>query len=259
MKIKKPAIKPIVRHGNVSIHRAVLDATQDFLSAVIIEFIHYRVTKNDNREVWLKIDWILEALPYISRTGLAKKLDKLVKDDLIIKKEGEGRHYHRCWYKPSAAMTEACNGRSLEDASKVYYNQEIAKQDLEASVIYAAIANLLKANEDPMLKIKGYKKKVGFEYGRTDDKLLLDYTKLAEGSGLSISKVRKAVRWLIKNKKIKVQEVFGNKRMVSLASDTLVQPADIESYFSQELPTESYPHAEPESDDPTECYPHKGD
>jgi len=78
---------------------------------------------------------------------------------------------------------------------------------------------------------------------------LLDYAKLAEGSGLSVNKVRKAVKWLIDNKKIEARKVFGNKRRVRL-------PAEAEELRGQELPTESYFHVEPAGDDPTESYPH---
>jgi hypothetical protein len=133
----------------------------------------------------------------------------------------------------------------------------MAKQNLEASVVYAAIVNLLKVEEDPMRKVRGIKKKIGHHYGRTDDALLLDYQKLSEGSGLTIRKVRKAVRWLIDNEKVVAKKVFGNKQLVSLPPDTVVQPADLESYFSQELPTECFPHADPAEEPPTECFPHQ--
>ena len=79
---------------------------------------------------------------------------------------------------------------------------------------------------------------------------------MAEGTGLSIGKVRKAVRWLIEKKKIVARSVFGNKRVVSLPADTLVQPCDLQSYFAVELPTECYPHGNPGQDEPTECYGH---
>jgi hypothetical protein len=255
MKNTKPPIKS-VGFVNVSIHREVLTATQDFLSAVIIEYIHYRVLKNDKKPVWLKIDWILDALPYISRAGLAKKLDKLVKDGHIIKKAGEGKHYHKCWYRLSPEMRECCSGKSLTDSSKVYYNLEIAKENLEAGVVYATIVSLLKAEDLPLYKMRGLKGKVGANYGRIENGLLLDYAKLAEGSGLSIGKVRKAVRWLIEHKKIEARNVFGNKRVVSLPADTLVQPGDLKSYFADELPTECYPHGNPGEDEPTECHEH---
>jgi hypothetical protein len=253
MKITKPPVKS-VGVLNVSIHREVLTATQDFLSAVIIEYIHYRVIKNDRKPVWLKVDWILDALPYISRAGLAKKLDKLVKDGHIIKKAGEGRHYHKCWYSLSPEMREYCSGKSLADSSKVYYNPEIAKENVEAAVVYATIISLLKVEDLPMWKVRGLKEQVGASYGRTENGLLLDYTKLAEGTGLSIGKIRKAVRWLIENKKIEAKSVFGNKRIVGLPADTLVQPGDLKSYFADELPTESYPHGNPGEDEPTESH-----
>jgi DNA-binding HxlR family transcriptional regulator len=253
MKAAKPPLKS-VGFLNVSIHREVLTATQDFLSAVIIGYIHYRVIKNDRKPVWLKVDWILDALPYISRAGLAKKLDKLVEDGHIIKKAGEGRHYHKCWYSLSPEMREYCSGKSLADSAKVYYNEEIAKDNLEAAVVCATIVNLLKVEEVPLVKVRGLKKKVGMDHGRTDNALLLDYTKLAEGSGLTIGKIRKAVRWLIEKKKIQAKSVFGNKRVVSLPADTLVQPVDLRGYSADELPTESYPHGNPGEDEPTECY-----
>jgi len=252
MKITKPPVKALGLL-NVSVQREVLTTTQDVLSAVLIEFIHYRVLKNAKKPVWLKIDWILEALPFISRAGLAKKLDKLVKDGHIIKKVGEGRHYHKCWYRLSSQMLEYCSGKGLESA-KVYYNLEIARQNLEASVVYATIVSLLKAEELPLRKIKGLKKRIGSDLGRVDNDLLLDYTKLSEGSGLSIGKVRKAVRWLIEHKKIEVQNVFGNKRLVRMAADALVPPGDLRSYFAIELPTESYPHGNPGEDEPTESH-----
>ena len=244
MKINKPPVKKPASL-NVSIHREVLDATQDLLNALIVEHIYYRFNKNDKKPVWLKINWIREKLPYISRSGLAKKLKKLVKDGHIIVKRGEGRYYHKCWYSLSADMREACSGEGIE-ARKVYYNPDIAEKHLEASVIYAAIVNLLKVEEYPLKKLKGSKIKVGSQYGRVENKLLLDYQKLAEGSGLSLSKIRKAVNWLIDNKKIEAKNVFGNKRLVWLPSDTTVTPA------GDELLTESYPHAATEGEDPTE-------
>jgi hypothetical protein len=248
MSINKPPVKKSA-HLNVSIHRDVLATTQDFLSAVIVEFIHYRYLKNDRKPVWLKIDWIREKLPYISRAGLAKKLKKLVKDGHIVMKKGEGRHYHKCFYSPSEDMIEACSGGSpLSDTSKVYYNLDLAEKNLEASVIYAAIINLLRTEERPTEKIRGIKGRVGLDYGRVEDKLLLDYKKLAEGSGLSLSKVRKGVKWLIDKGLIDAKNVFGNKRLVSLPSEDDVKPTDLESYLSEQLPTESYPHVDPEED-----------
>ena len=256
MKINKPLLKsPALL--NVSIHREVLDTVGDFLSAVIIEFIHYRVIRNDKKRVWLQIDWIHKQVPYISRSGLAKKLKKLVADEHIIEKEGEGRHYHKRWYSLSTDLREACNGKGM-DPSKVYYNLDIAKRHLEASVIYATIVNLLKVREEPLRKVKHAHINVGVELGRVDDKLLLNYTKLVEGSGLTLSKVRKAVRWLIDHKKIEAKKVFGNKVLVSLPTNILIHPDDWESYLSDDLPTESFPHFEPgEEELPTESYPHK--
>jgi hypothetical protein len=87
--------------------------TGDFLSALIVEYIHYRFVRNDKKPVWLKIDWIHERLPYISRSGLAKKLKKLVSEGHIIEEKGEGSRYHKCWYSPSADMCEACSGKSM--------------------------------------------------------------------------------------------------------------------------------------------------
>jgi hypothetical protein len=81
--------------------------------------------------------------------------------------------------------------------------------------------------------------------------LLLDYAKMAEGSGLSINKVRKAVKWLIDKKEIEARKVFGNKRRVKLPADTIPKPGDLKPYISGELPTESYPHTSAK-EDPTE-------
>jgi hypothetical protein len=134
-------------------------------------------------------------------------------------------------------MIEACAGKAL-DSGKVYFNQDVAEQDVAASVVYAAIVNLLRMEEGE----KGARPGIsitGRDLGRVDDKLLLDYSKLAEGSGLSIDKVRKAVAWLVKNKRIEVKEVFGNKRQVWLPANTLLEPPD-------ELPTESFPHTSEE-------------
>jgi hypothetical protein len=119
-KHKKPPVKPKAPPTkakspdlNLSIHRAVLDAVGDMLGAIIVEYINYRFEKNGKKPVWLKIDWILEALPYLSRSGIAKKLDKLVKDGHIIKKEGEGKHSHKVWFSPSKDMREACAGKEM--------------------------------------------------------------------------------------------------------------------------------------------------
>jgi len=43
-------------------------------------------------------------------------------------------------------MYEACTDATSQ-AGKVYYNPELAREDLEASVMYAAILNLLKTDE----------------------------------------------------------------------------------------------------------------
>ncbi len=247
MKIKKSGTIPAAQL-NLSIHRAVLDTTQDFLSALIVEFIHFRFVQNDRKPVWLKIDWIHEELPFISRSGLAKKLKKLIKDGDIIVRKGEGRHYHKIWFSLSSYMLEAFSDASIQFRSgKVYYNVELAAQNLEASVVYAAIVNLLRMVEGPQEKAREGKLIIGREYGRVGDELLLDYAKLAEGSGLSINKVRKAVRWLIEKKKIEARKVFGNKRRVKLPADTIPKPGDLKSY-SGELPTESYPHSSAEED-----------
>lgn len=47
---------------------------------MIIEFINYRFTKNGKAPVWLKTDWFHKNMPYISRSGMAKKMSKLVKE-----------------------------------------------------------------------------------------------------------------------------------------------------------------------------------
>ncbi len=52
----------------------------------------------------------------------------------------------------------------------------------------------------------------------------LDYSKLVEGSGLSIGKVRGAVKWLIANKKIEARKVFGNKTIVKLLTPNIPKP-----------------------------------
>ena len=229
MKSKKP---PILKTAprNVSIHRAVLDTVGDFLSALIVELIHYRFVKNDRKRVYLQIDWLHEKLPYISRAGLDKKLNKLVRDGHIIKTKGEGRHYHKCWYSPSTEMREACTG----NGAKVYFNLDLAEKNLEASVVYAAIVNLLKLG----------------------DELTLNTQKLVEGSGLSIGKVRKAVNWLIKNKWIVARKTFGNKLIVSLFRNHRLNPAELKAYLTHQQPTESYPHFDQTEDEPTERNPH---
>jgi hypothetical protein len=224
-----------VRPTNFSIHRPVLDEVGDFLSALIVEFIHYRFIRNDNKPVWLKTDWMHEKLPYISRSGLAKKIKKLVKDGHIIGKKGEGRHYHKLWYSPSADMLEIFREKGLANTAKVYYNLEMAEENLEAAVIYATFLSLLKV----------------------DDKLVIDTQKLVEGSGLSVNKVRKAVKWLIDNKKIESQIGFGNKRTVWLPPNTNKRQIDMKAYLTGQLPTESYTHFGPAEDEPTEIYPHE--
>jgi hypothetical protein len=211
---------------NYSIHRAVLDVTGDFLAALVVEFIHYRFIKNDRKPVWMKIDFIHKNLPYISRAGLAKKLKKLITDGHILETKGKGRQYHKCWYAPSPDMREACSDTNTS-SGKVYYNKELAKEDVEASVIYATITHLL----------------------NVDDKLMLDTAKLVEGSGLSLGQVRRAVKWLIDNKKIEAKKVFGNKREVSIPANAIMEEADV--------PTESYHHFDPADDEPTERFPHK--
>jgi hypothetical protein len=233
-KHKKPPVKPKAPPTkakspdlNLSIHRAVLDAVGDMLGAIIVEYINYRFEKNGKKPVWLKIDWILEALPYLSRSGIAKKLDKLVKDGHIIKKEGEGKHSHKVWFSPSKDMRAACAGDDPLAAGKVYYNPHLSEEHLDAGVVYAAITNLLKVNAG---------------------ELLLDNSKLVEGSGLSIGKVRKAVRWLIENKKIVPRNVFGNKIMVKLPPNQVEQPGDLEAYLRGEPGTKSNPPTGDEED-----------
>lgn len=228
---------------NLSVRREVLDAVGDFLGAVIVEFIHYRFVRNDKKPVWLKIDWLHEKLPYVSRSGLAKKLEKLEKEGHIVVRRGEGRHYHKLWFSPSPDMREACAGKGIHMRSgKVYYNPDMAEQHLEASVVYAAIINLVRIGD------RQTRTKEERELGGVDDKLTLDYAKLAEGSGLSIGKVRKAVKWLIENGKIDAKNIFGNKRQVWVPPNRGVRAADVESHSSEELPSESYPHAGDEGD-----------
>ena len=238
---------------NLSMPRCILRATGDVLSTLIFELIHYRFIKNDKKPVWLKLDWIHERLPYMSRSGLAKKLKKLVKDGHIIEKKGEGRHYHKCWYRPDPdALRRVMGGDDAK--AKVYYNQDMAEENLEASVIYAAIISLLKIQDDSPMPRRGTKLKIGVFNGRVDDAVLLDYGKLVDGSGLTLNRVRKAVAWLIKHKKLESKKLFGNKRLVSLPADTIIKPSDWESYFADQPPTESFLHWPP--DDPTE-YPHE--
>ena len=200
--------------------------------------------------MWLKIDWIRERLPYISRAGLAKKLAKLERDGHIIVVRGKGRHYHKSWYSPSPQLLEDIGGMGLSgDKAKVYYNPGMAKEHLAASVVYAAIVKLLRTKDHEPVKRKGAKLMIDEFNGRVDDGVLLDYAKLAAGSGLTIYQVRRAVRWLIVQKMIEAKTGFGNKRLVRLPANAPVNPAD--------LPSESFLHEPPEQDDPTECYPHE--
>lgn len=194
---------------------------------------------------------ILDKLPYISRSGLGKKLKKLEDAGRITVKRGEGRHYHKVWYSLAPSAREAIrNG-----GTKVYYNLEMAKENLEASVVYATIISLLKVQDRASVKVRGIKKLVGFFVQRVDeDKLLLDYELLAEGTGLPTRKIRKAVKWLIDNKKIVAKKTFGNKKLVSLPESVVVKPWELKQYFAEELPTECYPHALPDNDLPTELY-----
>ena len=138
MKPKKPKIKPQKdlksRLLNVSVPRAVLDEVGDVVSVLILEYIFHRFVLNDKKPVWLKIDKIHENIPYLSRAGLAKKLKKLVEDGHIIEKKGEGRHYHKNWYSLSREMQAALNRKT---GTKVYYNLDLAKQDIEAAVAEA--------------------------------------------------------------------------------------------------------------------------
>jgi hypothetical protein len=116
----------------------------------------------------------------------------------------------------------------------VYFNLDLAEKNLEASVVYAAIVNLLKLG----------------------DELTLNTQKLVEGSGLSIGKVRKAVNWLIKNKWIVARKTFGNKLIVSLFRNHRLNPAELKAYLTHQQPTESYPHFDQTEDEPTERNPH---
>ncbi len=218
-------IKKLEAAPNYSVYRRVLAATGDFVSALIVHYINYMFGKNDNKEFHLKTDTLHRNFPNISRAGLDKKLNKLVRDGHIIKRKGVGRHYHKCWFSPSTEMREACAGQGI-DVAKVYYNLEMSYKNHDASIVYAAITNLLK----------------------TGDKLLLNYQKLSEGSGLSIAKVRKAVAWLIKNKKIEAKGVFGNKKSVSLPEGTVKRIVDLKAYLTTELPTESHPHVGDDED-----------
>jgi hypothetical protein len=243
------------RPANFSIHRAVLDSTGDFLSAVIVEFIHYWFVRNDRKKQWLRIDFIHEQLPYISRAGLAKKVKKLVKEGHIIMEKGQGRHYHKCFYTPSDDMCEACSGKiALGTNAKVYYNWDMAEENLEAAVVYATIRSLLKVsvNHGQFEKMDNGTRILedASKIGRVGDKLIIDTQKMVEGSGLSLNQVRKAVKWLIDHKKIEAKTGFGNKR-------TVWMPPNTSTSLSSELPTESYSHFDPAEDEPTEVHPHK--
>lgn len=192
---------------NLSIHRQVLELAGDLVSAMIAEFICYRYIKNDKKKVFLKTDWIYEALPpYLSRAAIAKKLDKLTAgtDPLIIKEKGKGRYYHKCWYTPSKEVLE---GYRWKEGQKVYYNKEMAAEHLEASVVYATIINLLKLED-------GWWEKL--EHGRDGEKLTLDTQKLTEGSGMTAYAIRRGVKWLKDNKRIETRKKFGNKLEVWL-------------------------------------------
>ena len=246
---------------NVSFPRTVLDLAGNLLNALIIEFIDYRVQKNNGKPIWLQVDWFLEALPCISRSGMAKRLKMLVRNKHVVTKQGEGRHYHKVWYSLSPDMTEACRGENfLLGNSKVYYNPDMAKQDLEASVVYATIVSLLKVKDVGLRSVRGIKERVGVNVRKVgEDKLLLDNAKLVEGTGLSLRAIRRAVKWLIDNKKIVAKTVFGNKKLVSLPASMEVKPRELKDYFDNALPTESYweEHALPKDDLPTEYYEHQ--
>jgi hypothetical protein len=231
---------------NVSIPSALLELTDDVLEALILELISYRVRQNNDKAVWLKLDWILEKLPYISRSGLGKKLKKLENDKRIKAERGEGRHYHKVWYSLTPETREVIrNG-----GTKVYYNLAMAKENLEASVVYATIISLLKVQDHALHKVRGMKQKVGAFVSKVgNDKLLLDYEKLVEGTGLNIRKIRKAARWLIDNDKLVAKTTFGNKKLVSLPAAVMVKPWELQGYFNHDnLPTECYPHGMPEDD-----------
>jgi len=86
---------------------------------------------------------------------------------------------------------------------------------------------------------------------------MIDTQKLVEGSGLSLNKVRKAVKWLIDQKKIQAKTGFGNKKTVWLPPKSSKQQIDLKAYLSGELPSESYSHFDPAEDEPTEVYPHE--
>ena len=242
---------------NVSIPRSVLDSVQgDFLSALIIDYIHFRCFRGDRKPTWLKLDWIHDALPYISRSGLDKKLKKLVRDRHILVRRGEGKHYHKVFYSPSPDIWQAYSKEGTPlDAGKVYYNLKIAGQNIEASVVYAAIVNLLRVGEGGYATDSKFVD--GRELGRVGDELQLDTAKLVEGLGLSVSKVRKAVAWPIEKKHIEARAVFGNKRTVKLPTAKIPKPGEVAAYLEGELPTECYPHLDQFEEEPTEANPHK--
>ena len=229
---------------NVSIPRGLVELTGNFLEALIIEHIHYRILKNNGKPVWLKLDWVCEKLPYISRSGMHKKVIKLQNSKFINIKKGVGRDAHKVWYSLPPETRDICRGKSSEYSdSKVYYNPEMAKENLEASVVYATIISLLKV-----------KKPVDSKPRSADHQLLLDNAKLVEGTGLSIRSIRRAVKWLIDNKKIMSKITMGNKKLVSFPFDMVVKPYDLEGYLSSDLPSECYDQSQDEL--PTESYPH---
>ena len=83
-------LKKLEAEPNYSIYRRVLAATGDFVSALIVHYISYMFRKNDNKELYLKTDTLHRNFPNISRAGLDKKLNKLVRDGHIIKRKGVG-------------------------------------------------------------------------------------------------------------------------------------------------------------------------
>lgn len=225
---------------NLSIHREILRIAGDLVSAMIVEYICYRFDKNDNKKVWLKTDWIHKAVPFVSRAAIAKKLKKLScgSHPLIQKEKGQRRHYHKCWYTPSSQALAAYRDETIGMLrGKVYYNKGLAEQNLEASVIFATILSLLKIPEGIWERS---------EYGRVENKLILDTNKLKEGTGLTMHKVRSAINWLIHNKKIDAKKTFGNKWVVTLPKMNSLDQS----------PTESFLHEDADNELPTECFPH---
>lgn len=235
---------------NVSVSRAVLNITQDFIKTLIIEYIYYMYRLNHNKPVYLKTDTIHNKVPFISRSGLAKKILKLALDKHIVMKKGEGRQYHKVWYSLSPELYEACEGKGEVD-TKVYYNVGLADANIEASVVYATIISLLKPRQ-----ANSRTKATSEEAESANNTLTLDTKKLVEGTGLSIARVRRAVSWLIDNKMVKAKKVFGNKLEVSLPMEYVVAITDREAYFNDDPPTESYPHDAPE-EPPTESFKHR--